>query len=113
MRRIAIVGSGQSGLQLGFGLLARGYNVTVYSDRTAEQWLKHSRPNGTAFIFDRALQCERELGLNYWEDPAPRGEGIHLTFLPEVDKILLTMQGRLRKILSLVVEVKLVCRNDV
>jgi len=95
MRRIAIVGSGQGGLQLGIGLLARGYDVTLYSDRTAEQWLNHSRPNGVAFLFARALQHERELGLNHWEDVAPSGEGVHLTFLPEKDKISLTLQGRL------------------
>jgi len=95
MRRIAIVGSGQAGLQLAFGLLAHGYQVTLYSDRTPDQWLNHSRPNGTAFLFDRALQYERDLGMNPWEGQAPHGEGIHLTFMPEVDKILLTMQGRL------------------
>jgi 2-polyprenyl-6-methoxyphenol hydroxylase-like FAD-dependent oxidoreductase len=97
MRRIALVGSGQGGLQLGIGLLAHGYEVTLYSDRTADQWLNHSRPNGTAFLFDRAVQYERDLGLNFWEEAAPYGEGIHLTFLPEVGKILFTMQGRLHK----------------
>jgi 2-polyprenyl-6-methoxyphenol hydroxylase-like FAD-dependent oxidoreductase len=49
MRRIAIVGSGQGGLHLGIGLLAHGYKATLYSDRTVDQWLNHSRPNGTAF----------------------------------------------------------------
>lgn len=97
MRRVAIVGSGQAGLQLSFGLLAHGYHVSLYSDRTLDQWLNHSRPNGTAFLFDRALQYERDLGMNPWEDHAPHGEGIHLTFLPEVGKILLTMQGHLAK----------------
>ncbi len=29
MRRIAIVGAGQSGLQLGLGLLDTGYDVTM------------------------------------------------------------------------------------
>jgi hypothetical protein len=95
MRRIAIVGSGQGGLQLGIGLLVHGYQVTLFSDRTADQWLNHSRPNGTAFLFDRALQYERDLGLNFWEEEAPSGEGIHLNFLPEVGHILLTIYGRL------------------
>jgi 2-polyprenyl-6-methoxyphenol hydroxylase-like FAD-dependent oxidoreductase len=97
MRQVAIVGSGQAGLHLGIGLLAHGYHVTLYSDRTADQWLNHSRPNGTAFTFDRVVQYERDLGINFWEGTAPYGEGIHLTFLPEVDHILLTMQGRLDK----------------
>jgi 2-polyprenyl-6-methoxyphenol hydroxylase-like FAD-dependent oxidoreductase len=97
MRRIAIIGSGQAGLHLGIGLLAHGYQVTLYSDRTADQWLNHSRPNGTAFTFDCVVQSERNLGINFWEGTAPYGEGIHLTFLPEVGNILLTMQGRLHK----------------
>jgi NADPH-dependent glutamate synthase beta subunit-like oxidoreductase len=37
MRNIGIIGAGQAGLQLGFMLLAKGYSVTVYSDRSAEQ----------------------------------------------------------------------------
>ena len=97
MRRIAIVGSGQAGLHLGIGLRAHGYHVTLYSDRTADQWLNHSRPNGTAFTFDRVVQHERDLGINFWEGAAPYGEGVHLNFLPEVGHILLSMQGRLNK----------------
>lgn len=95
MRCVAIVGSGQAGLQLAFGLLAHGYQVTLYSDRTPDQWLNHSRPNGAAFLFDHALRYERDLNMSPWEGQAPHGEGIHLTFLPEVGKITLTMQGRL------------------
>ena len=97
MRHIAIVGSGQAGLQIGFGLLKHGYPVTLYSDRTSEQWLHNSRPNGTAFLFGQAMQNERDLGLNLWEESAPYGKGIHLTFLKEVGEIFLTMQGRLDK----------------
>ncbi len=37
MRRIAIVGAGQSGLQLGLGLLGAGYEVTVLTDRSADE----------------------------------------------------------------------------
>ncbi|EPM61826.1 hypothetical protein A262_05499 [Pseudomonas syringae pv. actinidiae ICMP 19073] len=34
MRRIAIVGAGQAGLQLALGLLAEGYHVTLTTNRT-------------------------------------------------------------------------------
>ena len=37
MRRIAIVGAGQSGLQLGLGLLDTGYDVTMITNRTADE----------------------------------------------------------------------------
>ena len=36
MRRIGIVGAGQAGLHLGIGLLQHGYEVTIVTDRTAE-----------------------------------------------------------------------------
>lgn len=94
MKKIAIIGSGVVGLLAAHGLLKAGYTVTVYSDRTAEQWLTESRPTGTAARFDMALSYERELGLNYWEDVAPKGEGINLIFCPEVKNQLLTLNGR-------------------
>ena len=36
MKRIAIIGAGQSGLQLGLGLLRACYEVTMFSNRTAD-----------------------------------------------------------------------------
>ena len=63
-------------------LLDAGYQVTLYSDRTAAQWLNESRPTGTAARFHISLEFERELGLNHWEKEAPKGEGVHLTFCP-------------------------------
>jgi 2-polyprenyl-6-methoxyphenol hydroxylase-like FAD-dependent oxidoreductase len=44
MTRIAIVGSGIVGLIAAHGLRNEGFHVTLYSDRTAEQWLRDSRP---------------------------------------------------------------------
>jgi 2-polyprenyl-6-methoxyphenol hydroxylase-like FAD-dependent oxidoreductase len=34
MRKITIVGAGQAGLQLGIGLLDKGYSVTAISNRS-------------------------------------------------------------------------------
>ena len=97
MRNIAIIGSGQAGLLAAHGLINAGYKVTLYSDRTADQWLNESRPTGTAARFDISLAYERELGLNHWEKEAPKGEGVHLTFSPTKDNRLLTLAGRLEK----------------
>jgi Styrene monooxygenase A putative substrate binding domain len=96
VRNIAIIGSGQAALIAAHGLINFGYKVTLYSDRTADQWLSESRPTGTAARFDISLSYERELGLNHWEKHAPKGEGVHLTFSPNKGNRLLTLAGRLK-----------------
>ena len=94
-RRIAIIGSGQAGLVAAHGLVRGGHDVTLYSDRSAEQWLHGSRPTGTAARFELALGYERELGLAHWEDPAPKMLGAHVSFSPKVGNRLVTLAGRL------------------
>jgi hypothetical protein len=97
MRRIAIIGSGQAGLLAAHALLKSGYEVTLYSDRTAEQWLTESRPTGTATRFDMSLQFEYELGLNSWENDAPWTDGAHMTMCPAPGNRMLTLAGRMRR----------------
>lgn len=75
MRKIAIVGGGQSGLQLGLGLLQQDYEVTVVSNRTAEE-IRTGRVTSSQFMFDDSLQNERDLGINFWEKDCPTTEGI-------------------------------------
>src|ERR1700757_2305379 len=81
MKRIAIIGAGQSGLQLGLGLLNTGYEVTLYSERTADE-IHDGHVMSSQCMFDSALEIERDLGLNYWEDKCPKVEGIGLA-LPD------------------------------
>ncbi|MEV4431514.1 styrene monooxygenase/indole monooxygenase family protein [Streptomyces sp. NPDC049585] len=71
MRRILIVGAGQAGLQLALGLQAKGYDVTVMANRSAEE-IRTGRVMSTQMMFRTALRYERELGLNFWEGLAPR-----------------------------------------
>ncbi len=95
MRRIAIIGSGQAGLLAAHALVQRGYTVTLYSDRTPDQWLNRSRPTGTAGRFEPALAWERELGLDHWQAQAPDCRGIHLTFSLKPPNRLLTLTAKL------------------
>jgi len=76
-QRIAIVGAGQSGLQMALGLQAKDYRVTLLSNRTPDQ-IRAGKVMSSQCMFDRALQTERELGLNWWDDACPPVEGIGL-----------------------------------
>jgi len=84
MRKIVIVGGGQSGLQLGLGLLQNNYEVTIVSNRTPEQILS-GRVTSSQFMFHDSLQNERDLGINFWEKECPITEGIAFT-IPGPDK---------------------------
>jgi 2-polyprenyl-6-methoxyphenol hydroxylase-like FAD-dependent oxidoreductase len=74
MANIAIVGAGQAGLFLGFGLLADGHDVTLLSDQGPEDILKGRVPSGMG-LFEAAVKKEAALGLTFWEDEMTRGEG--------------------------------------
>lgn len=93
MRSIAVIGSGVAGLLTAHGLLRAGHAVTVFTDRTAEQWL-HGRPTGTAARFAPALAYERELGLDEWHAAAPPITGACLLYCPAPGNVLATMTGR-------------------
>lgn len=97
MPKVAIVGAGQAGLLAAHALRLQDYDVTLYSDKTPDDFLTTSRPTGVAARFDMALEFERELGLEHWGDVAPHGQGVHLHFLPKKGNVLVTLLGRLSK----------------
>ncbi|MGI0072117.1 MAG: styrene monooxygenase/indole monooxygenase family protein [Thermoplasmata archaeon] len=75
MKRIAIVGGGQSGLMLGLGLLEAGCAVTLVTNRPPDAvW--NGRVLSSQCMFHDALEEERKLGLNQWEKRCPPVEGI-------------------------------------
>ncbi|WP_381794156.1 styrene monooxygenase/indole monooxygenase family protein [Streptomyces niveus] len=75
MRKILVVGAGQSGLQLALGLQSHGYEITLMSNRTADE-IRCGRVMSTQCMFHTALQHERDLHLGFWESQAPRVEGL-------------------------------------
>ncbi|ONH33122.1 styrene monooxygenase/indole monooxygenase family protein [Pseudofrankia asymbiotica] len=75
MRKVLVVGAGQSGLQLALMLQEREYDVTVMSARTPEE-IRGGRVMSTQGMFHTSLQHERDHGLNLWEKDAVRFEGL-------------------------------------
>ena len=75
MRKITIVGGGQSGLQLGIGLLRAGHQVRIVQNRTGEE-IAGGRVLSSQCMFDRAVQNERDLGIDFWAESCPPVEGI-------------------------------------
>jgi hypothetical protein len=80
MRKVLVVGAGQSGLQLALMLQENEYDVTVMSARTPEE-LRHGRVMSTQAMFHTALQHERDHGLNLWEKETVRINGLGVSVL--------------------------------
>lgn len=70
MKKIAIIGAGQSGLQLSLGLLNSGFDVTLFSEKDRDSVL-HGKVMSSQCMFNTAMTIERELGINYWDGKAP------------------------------------------
>lgn len=77
VRRIAIIGAGQAGLQLALGLQAAEYEVTLVSERTADR-VRDGRVTSTQLMFGPALALERAAGLNLWDDSVPVMGGLEM-----------------------------------
>jgi hypothetical protein len=85
MAQVSVVGAGTAGLIFAYALLRKGYDVTVYSDRTPEQWLNHSKPTGNAFLYGEVIDVERELGMDFWSHRMFGGSGALLDTKPTID----------------------------
>jgi len=75
MRKITIIGGGQSGLQLAIGLLKAGHQVRVVQNRTADD-IRTGRIMSSQCMFGDSIEAERDLGIDFWTDHCPPVEGI-------------------------------------
>ena len=69
-RRIAVVGAGPAGTALALGLVRHGHDVTLVSDRTAEEIRKGSVMSSQV-TFESALEVEDSLGITELLPAAP------------------------------------------
>lgn len=76
MRKFTIIGGGQSGLQLGIGLLKAGHQVRIVQNRTAED-VAQGKVLSSQCMFSNAVQHERDLGIDFWSADCPPVEGIN------------------------------------
>lgn len=76
MRTITIIGAGHAGLQLGCGLARAGHDVTIVSNRTADQ-IEGGRILSSQSMYSPAVDIEREFGLAFWDETCPPLTGFH------------------------------------
>lgn len=97
MKRITIIGGGQSGLQLGLGLLKNGYEVRVVQNRTAED-IRDGRVMSSQCMFSNSVQHERDLGIDFWSEECPPVEGINFMVpAPDGNGRVIDWTGRLER----------------
>lgn len=71
-RRVAVVGAGPAGTTLAVGLLQHGHDVTLVSDRSAEE-IRTGQVLSSQVTFESALEVEAGLGIS---DLLPSAPGI-------------------------------------
>ncbi|WP_199432282.1 styrene monooxygenase/indole monooxygenase family protein [Qaidamihabitans albus] len=94
MRKILIIGAGQSGLQLALTLREHDYDVTLMSARTPDE-IRNGRVMSTQCMFHDALQHERDHGLNLWEEQAQPVEGLGVSIAAPDSSRAMDWVGRL------------------
>ncbi len=107
MARIAVIGAGQAGTLAARGLQNLGHEVSLYSDRTADEIFEKTPPTGTAYVFGRSVAVERRLGVDTYEDRAVSGDSIHLFFNPKIGTELIDIWGLLGDAAGYAVDVRL------
>lgn len=93
-KHIAIVGAGTAGLIFAHRMLRAGNRVTLFSDRSADQWLHESPPTGSAFAYGITTDIERAAGLNDYHREVRPGDGVLFDFVPTAGAESITLAGK-------------------
>jgi 2-polyprenyl-6-methoxyphenol hydroxylase-like FAD-dependent oxidoreductase len=94
-KKVAVIGAGTAGLLFAHKLLQYNtYDVTLFSDRTAEQWLNECPPTGSAFAYGISTAIERAAGLNDYTQSARPGDGVLFNFTPSAGMEKITLAGK-------------------
>ena len=87
MTKVSIIGAGTAGCIFAHALMKsdKGFEVTIYSDRTPEDWLDNVPPTGTAALYPETIDIERGLGMDHWSQDMHEMHGVLLDFKPTID----------------------------
>lgn len=96
MRRVLVVGAGQGALALALPLQRQGHEVTIVTDRTAEQ-VRRGRPMSTQLQFGASLAVERAWGMDVWQQVTPPIRTLNVTRTTDSGAPLLSMSGQLEQ----------------
>lgn len=96
MRKIAIIGAGQSGLHLAIRLLQHGYQVTIISEKTAEE-IFNGPPTGGTYLFNDSIMLEKQMGIDMWRETAYHSTGFNLNFGTPDGQFAFSVQSELNK----------------
>jgi hypothetical protein len=106
MKKVAIIGAGQAGLQLAIGLRKAGYEVVVVSAQTGAQ-IQAGRVTSSQCMFATALEHEGRLGIDFWREACPAVEGIELSVTGPDGKRAVHWASRLEAAMSVDQRVKM------
>lgn len=92
-RAATVVGAGQGGMHLAFGLHAMGWDVTLVSDRTAEQMLA-SQAMASHGLHARSVRFEEDAGFDCYDEMIPHLQtGIGFKLSPNGQDLVLDFRS--------------------
>jgi hypothetical protein len=98
VRKVTIVGAGQSGLMIGVGLVRKGYDITIVSDKKPEE-IRNGRVSSSQGFQTTPIAYERKIGLRLWEQDYKPWEGIEFNILnPETKEKQLSFSSLISEV---------------